>query len=30
MAFHGLRHSAASYLLSQEFSMKVIQERLGH
>ncbi|MED2976635.1 tyrosine-type recombinase/integrase [Bacillus swezeyi] len=30
IAFHDLRHSAASYLLSQGFSMKVIQERLGH
>ncbi|MGO4900989.1 tyrosine-type recombinase/integrase [Bacillus sp. GM2] len=28
IAFHDLRHSAASYLLSQGLSMKVIQERL--
>ncbi|WP_429702934.1 tyrosine-type recombinase/integrase [Bacillus paralicheniformis] len=30
IAFHDLQPSAASYLLSQGFSMKVIQERLGH
>jgi site-specific recombinase XerD len=30
IAFHDLRHSSASYLLSEGFSMKAIQERLGH
>ncbi|MCM3651283.1 tyrosine-type recombinase/integrase [Metabacillus litoralis] len=30
IAFHDLRHSSASYLLSKGFSMKAIQERLGH
>lgn len=30
ISFHDLRHSSASYLLSQGFSMKAIQERLGH
>ncbi len=28
--FHGLRHSSASYLLSQGVNMKLIQKRLGH
>ncbi|MEG0471309.1 MAG: tyrosine-type recombinase/integrase [Solibacillus sp.] len=28
--FHGLRHSSASYLLSQGVNIKVIQIRLGH
>ncbi|UAL53515.1 tyrosine-type recombinase/integrase [Bacillus sp. CMF21] len=30
IAFHDLRHSSASYLLSEGFSMKATQERLGH
>ncbi|MGM7719675.1 tyrosine-type recombinase/integrase [Metabacillus sp. Hm71] len=30
IAFHDLRHSSASYLLSKGFSMKAIKERLGH
>ncbi|WHZ60188.1 tyrosine-type recombinase/integrase [Metabacillus hrfriensis] len=30
MAFHDLRHSSASYLLSEGYSMKAIRERLGH
>ncbi|MEC1714699.1 tyrosine-type recombinase/integrase [Schinkia azotoformans] len=30
IAFHDLRHSSATFLLSQGFSMKAIQERLGH
>lgn len=30
IAFHDLRHSSATYLLSLGFSMKSIQERLGH
>ncbi len=30
IAFHDLRHSSASYLLSKGYSMKAIQERLGH
>lgn len=28
--FHGLRHSSASYLLSQGVNIKLIQKRLGH
>jgi integrase len=30
IAFHDLRHSSATFLLSQGYSMKAIQERLGH
>lgn len=30
VSFHGLRHSSASYLLSEGVNMKVIQKRLGH
>lgn len=30
IAFHDLRHSAASYMLAQGYSMKDIQEFLGH
>lgn len=30
ISFHDLRHSSATYLLSKGFSMKAIQERLGH
>ncbi|MBO0962384.1 site-specific integrase [Neobacillus sp. MM2021_6] len=30
IAFHDLRHTSASYLLGLGFSMKAIQERLGH
>lgn len=30
ITFHGLRHSAASLLLSEGISVKVIQEMLGH
>lgn len=29
ISFYDLRHSSASYLLLQGFSMKIIQERLG-
>lgn len=28
--FHDLRHSSASYILSQGVNMKIVQERLGH
>jgi integrase len=30
IAFHDLRHTSATYLLGLGFSMKAIQERLGH
>ena len=30
ISFHGLRHTFASYLLSQNVNIKVIQEQLGH
>ena len=30
ITFHGLRHTFASYLLSQNVNIKVIQEQLGH
>lgn len=30
VSFHGLRHSSASFLLSEGVNMKVIQKRLGH
>ncbi|MFP7168835.1 site-specific integrase [Terribacillus sp. 7520-G] len=30
ISFHDLRHSSATYLLSKGFSVKAIQERLGH
>lgn len=30
ITFHGLRHTFASYMLSQNVNIKVIQEQLGH
>lgn len=30
ISFHDLRHSSASFLLNKGYSMKAIQERLGH
>lgn len=30
ITFHGLRHTFASYMLSQNINIKVIQEQLGH
>lgn len=30
VTFHGLRHTFASYMLSQNVNIKVIQEQLGH
>lgn len=30
ITFHDLRHSSASYMISQGINMKIVQERLGH